>query len=44
MTEIREYLSTPCKRAYYEVTSPKINLALDLLLDVMAEQLNMSAV
>ncbi|MEE8486339.1 MAG: metalloregulator ArsR/SmtB family transcription factor [Acidimicrobiia bacterium] len=32
------------QRVYYKVTSPKINEALDLLLDVMAEQLNMSAV
>ncbi len=32
------------QRVYYKVTSPKINEALDLLLDVMAEQLTMPAV
>lgn len=29
------------QRVYYSVTSPKINEALDLLLDVMAEQLQL---
>jgi len=29
------------QRVYYSVTSPKINEALDLLLDVMAEQLRL---
>lgn len=32
------------QRVYYKVTSAKINEALDLLLDVMAEQLNMPTV
>ncbi len=31
------------QRVYYKVTSPKINEALDLLLDVMAEQLTIPA-
>jgi ArsR family transcriptional regulator len=32
------------QRVYYKVTSPKINEALDLLREVMAEQLTMPAV
>ena len=32
------------QRVYYKVTSPKINEALDLLLEVMAEQLTIPAV
>jgi len=32
------------QRVYYRVTSPKINEALDLLLEVMAEQLTIPAV
>jgi ArsR family transcriptional regulator len=32
------------QRVYYKVTSPKINEALDLLLAVMAEQINMPVV
>lgn len=31
------------QRVYYKVTSPKINEALDLLLEVMAEQLTIPA-
>jgi ArsR family transcriptional regulator len=32
------------QRVYYTVTSPKINEALDLLLEVMAEQIQISAI
>ena len=32
------------QRVYYTVTSPKINAALDLLLEVMAEQIQIPAI